>query len=313
MKRNEIKFEDSFDHFQVFQQELQLNTQNKGFCIWHKEKTPSLQVFNTESGTTLCKCYGCDKSSNLWGFLMHKYKFTYNDAIEYVKNGNFNLISNGKIPTIKRKLEVEFNDIKFTRKHSEYWDGYYLPEDFLKNNHVYACDKFAINGKLKKVPEDRLLFVYFCPEIEECKFLYIGESVKKEEKWRSINIPNTHLWGIWKLQKKVDKLIVAKSYKDQLILNYIGNYAISVQNESSKILLENNVDKINKLGDIIYVGFGTDDQGKQSSIEITKRTGWKWINTPNYCLKYGVNDFAEYGKEFGLNQLKKYVYGKMGI
>lgn len=299
------------NHYDVFKKELNLNSANKGFCIWHKEKSPSLSVFQSNDGEWLCKCFGCSKVSNLWGFLIHKYNFTYQEALEYVKKGNFSNVTakTNSYNSIKKNLEVEFNDIPFTKKHHQYWNSYELNEEFVKSKYVYACDKYAINGKVKKVSDDRILFVYFAPDIEQCKFLFLGENVSKEEKWRSYNISNTYLWGYSELEDiTCDKLFVTKSYKDQLVLNYLGYCAISTQNEDAQIMLKsNNVDKINKISEEIYVGFGSDEQGKNESIKITQATGWYWINTPNYALKYGINDFAEYAKEFGINTLHKEI------
>lgn len=303
------------------------NTTNNGRSIFEKElgeisnkcinsplridKNPSFSIFMANNGLWMYKDFSTEDSGTALKFLMKKYNFTYQEAVEYVKKGNFNsgISKISSYNSIKRELEVEFNDISFTKKHHQYWNNYELSEEFVKSKYVYACDKYAINGKVKKVPDDRILFVYFAPDIEQCKFLFLGEKVTKEEKWRSYNIPNTYLWGYSELENTIcDKLFVSKSYKDQLVLNYLGYCAISTQNEDAQIMLKSgNVNKINKLSKEIYVGFGSDEQGKNESIKITQATGWYWVNTPNYTLKYGINDFAEYAKEFGINTLHKEI------
>jgi len=299
------------NHYDVYNKELNLNSVNKALCPFHNEKSPSFSVFQANDGNWLYKCFGCGVTGNIWTFLMKKYNFTYQEAVEYVKQGNFSNVAFkiSSYNSIKKESEVEFNDIPFTKKHHQYWNSYELSEEFVKSKYVYACDKYAINRKVKKVPNDRILFVYFAPDIEQCKFLFLGEKVTKEEKWRSYNIPNTYLWGYSELENTTcDKLFVTKSYKDQLVLNYLDYCAISTQNEDAQIMLKSgNVDKINKISKEIYVGFGSDEQGKNESIKITQATGWYWVNTPNYTLKYGINDFAEYAKEFGINTLHKEI------
>ena len=54
----------------------------------------------------------------------------------------------------------------------------------------------------------------------------------------------------------------------------------------------------------IFISYGSDDDGKRKSIEISKEFGFKWINPPNQYLPE-VNDFYSLVVKYGIKELEK--------
>lgn len=311
MKRGEIKFEDSFNHYDVFKQELGLNNSNKGLCVWHKEKTPSLSVFQSKDGQWLCKCFGCNHSSNLWGFLMKKYDFDYKQAVEYVKNGNFKL---NKPTTIINKSNkenlIEFSTHPFTKEHIQYWEGKYgLNEEFLNSYNIWAVKAWAWNEKLRKIPNNTIVTAYYCEELDKTKILQVGSNISKQDKWKN-TVPNDWIWFM--PTEKCNKLWVCKAVKDALCLIKHYNFcAVAVQNESGAIL-DKNMEKLLKLinnpKDLV-INFGSDEKAVNQCIPVQQKYKTSYFNMPKYMLKLGVQDIpdaiAEFGVEIVRNELKK--------
>lgn len=297
---------------EIYQKELDLkrNGNNyKGLCPFHSEKTPSFNVMSNG----VFKCFGCSETGNIITFIRKRYNLSYNEALEYcMKNNALSLVSPVNVSkVIHKEMQVDWIDKPFDDKAKKYWDKYQLPEEFLRQNNVFQAKKIAFNGKVKKYPEESTVFIYWAEELDKIKILQIGENVSKEDKWRNFGIPNHYLWYYNDFVKNpCDKLFLVKSVKDALVLKKLGRCAIAVQNEDAKIQITNNINKINILAKEIYVCYGSDEQGKAESLKLTKYTGWKWFNTKNYLLKYGINDPAEYVKEFGYQMLEKELIKK---
>ena len=141
-------------------------------------------------------------------------------------------------------------------------------------------------------------------------------NVPDELKWTT-GVPNNYLWSYYQYKEPVDDLFGIKSRKDELILKYLGYNTISFQNESSKMILSNK-EKIEKICKNPIIFLGTDKQGKQTSITVTKETGWRWFNIQNHLYNnFGIEDAADFVPEFGLEKLdyliklKKFKYAKV--
>lgn len=284
-----------------------------------RDKNPSFTVFCGSSGMWLYKDMSNDDCGNAIQFIMKRYNISYLQALKKInKDIALQPVINKVISKRKEKLNIDWADCRFTDRHKQYFDEYELDENFLNSEmDIYALEKYAINGKIVKIPDKWYQFVYFAKDIKEIKILTLGENVPKEEKWRSYNIPNTYIWRYYKYENSTcNKLFVCKSLKDSAVFCKLGYCSVALQNESAKTLLSNNVDILNKISKEIYMVLGTDEQGKQESIKITQKTGWKWLNTENRLLSWGINDPAEYVKEISLtalgNEIKKQLKKKSG-
>ena len=100
-------------------------------------------------------------------------------------------------------------------------------------------------------------------------------------------------------------MFVCKSKKDSEVFAKLGYCAVSLQSESAKTFLDNNVTKIANICDNPIIVMGTDTQGFNTSLDITKATGWRWFNVKDkYYKKLDANDPAELVRVYNLKKLK---------
>lgn len=292
---------------EIYEREVKLHKVGNNYkCLcYHGENTPSCNI--SDSYPFLYKCFGCGNSGNVISFISKLHNITYSEAIDYIKGLK---IVYSKQPTVnksKAELIVDWVDMPFSDRHKRYFEEYELDESFLNSRDVYALKVFAINKKIQKIPEHQYKFAYFAKDINQIKILTLGKEVSKDEKWRSMNIPNTYIWNLWRYKDiKCDNLFVCKSVKDDSIFAKLGYCSVSLQSESAPTFLENNVTNISNICDNPIIVMGTDNQGFNTSLNITKKTGWRWFNVKKrYFTKYDANDPAELVKVFSLNKLKE--------
>lgn len=289
---------------EIYEREVKLHKVGNNYkCLcYHGENTPSCNI--SDSYPFLYKCFGCGNSGNVISFISKLHNITYSEAIDYIKGLKikFNIAK----PLIKEKkpLIVDWVDMKFSDAHKVYFEQYELDETFLNSRDVYALKMYAINKKIQKFPESQFKFSYYAKDIDKIKILTLGENVSKDEKWRSLGISNSYIWNLWRY-KECEKLFVCKSVKDDSVFAKLGYCAVSLQSESAKTFLDNNVENILNVCKNPIVVMGTDSQGFQTSLDITTATGWKWFNVKDkYYKKLDANDPAELVRVYNLKKLK---------
>lgn len=283
------------------------------------DNIPSFQVKQSKSGMWTFRDYGGDqKSGNAISFIQERYNLTFSEAINKIvqdlglkeKSRVYKPIIKNIQPKVKNYVPlIEFNEIPFSSKGAAYWNSYHLPCDFLEKNNVFEVGLWAIDKKIQKKTEDEVTFVYWAEDIKKAKILRIGPNVPKEDKWRS-GMHNSYLWSYYKYENNpVQDLFVAKSYKDELVLRFLGYEVISVQSENANVLLTSgNVDRINKIATNPIVVYGADPQGFKTSYQITKAIGWDYFNIGrNYYKLYKLEDPADFVQEFGMEPLKTLI------
>ncbi len=291
--------------FDIYQNELKLTKKGSNYtalCPFHNESTESFTIF--PEGNYFC--FGCSEKGNIFSFLMKRYNLTYKEALTRVKEScNFqSLKSINPLNVVKKhqkeQTTIEFRDIPFQDKHRQYWGKYGLDEQFLKDNGVFATDLWAVNGKPKKVPENRTVFGY---EHEKgAKILQIGKDVTKANKWYN-TVPNSELWLL--PNSKCDTLWVCKALKDALCLKKHFNFCVcAVQNEDWRHL-DKNMPELLKISNNIVICYGSDDSAVTNCSIVQKKYKTKYFNTPKRYLKYGIQDCADLIAEFGVEILRK--------
>jgi hypothetical protein len=164
-------------------------------------------------------------------------------------------------------------------------------------NH-YGLGSFVDKNTVKVTDKDG-------KETGKLKILSLGKNVDIKHKWRT-NVPNHWLWYTHLINDECKDLWIVKSVKDANVLHKHFNLcSISVQNESSQILLENNYDYLESIKKRKIVNFGTDFQGWHESYVITYLTDWSYFNVPNSTYDhFNVEDVSDYVKYFGVNSLR---------
>ena len=294
---------------EIYEQEAQnfkkIGNNYKCLC-YHGENTPSYVI--SGEYPYLGKCFGCGDSNNVIGFVAKSHNITYAEAIKYIQNLkiDFNKTVNIKKKEVK-PLIVDWVEQEFTDKHKQYFEDYELDESFLNSRDIWALKTIALNKRIQKFPDYQFKFAYFAKDLNQIKVLTLGKEVSKDEKWRSYNIPNTYLWNYWRYKDvKCDNLFVVKSNKDGAVLAKIGRCAIELQSEDAKVFLENNVEKVKLICNNPIICTGTDEQGFNTSLNITKSTGFRWFNTKKkYLNKYEINDVAGLVQVFSIKKLEE--------
>lgn len=283
------------------------------------DTVPSFQVKQSRSGMWLAKDYGGNQwSGNAISFVQERYGLSFPEAMQKIvqdlglkeKSRVYKPIIKNIQPKVKNYVPlIEFNEIPFSSKGAAYWNSYHLSTDFLQANNVFEIGLWAIDKKIQKKTEGEVTFCYYAEDIQKPKILRIGPNVPKEDKWRS-GMHNSYLWSYYKYENNpVQDLFVAKSYKDELVLRFLGYEVISLQSENVKVLLESgNVEKINKVSSNPIITLGADPQGWKTSYQITKATGWDYFNIGrNYYKLYELEDPADFVQEFGMEPLKTLI------
>jgi len=107
----------------------------------------------------------------------------------------------------------------------------------------------------------------------------------------------------------VDKLFIAKSNKDALCNMHVNIPSVATQSENDRIL-STNIPNLLKITPNLILNFGSDEQAVNASIPVSKEFNLKWFNTPHRFLKDGVNDNAEYIREFSTECYKELLKNK---
>lgn len=280
-----------------------------GLCPFHEEKSPSFYITGN-----LYKCFGCGKGgTGVVSFIMNKENLSFIDTLKFLSKPEF-IINTNKIIINKQIINkdpilYEFEDMPFTKKHHLYWNKGGLTEQFVKDEgDIYAVKKYAINKSVKYPKLDELMFGYlykdqYGNETNQVKLLTIGPNVSKLDKWRT-NVPNDKLWYLYKIKQNTN-VFISKSNKDALVNMNCGIMSIATQSEND-VILSKNIPflKENYPNNEFIINFGTDQQGKECSIKVSKEYNLKWFNTPNGVLINDVNDSFSYVSTFGM---KNYI------
>lgn len=322
--KKEIFIEDIFDNtdkgLDVFEKEIPNLTLTKNVrSPFHNDKTPSFRVkLSSTSGLYIGIDYSTGKSYNAISFIQELYNLSYKEAIEKiawefklserkVEKGNKLSIKKDKILINSHSIIYEFEEIRFKKRHHDYWNPGELYEDFLRENNIFAASKIANNRKVIKIPEDEMCFVYIPSDLDygKLKILRIGKNIKKENKWKS-NINGDYIWNLWRYNdKKVDNLWILKSLKDEMVIKLLGKDTCSTQSENS-FNLNNRMSDILNICSNPIICFGSDKQGVNSCKIIQSKYNCRYYNTPKSCLPE-INDPFSYVSKFGLRQLERHI------
>jgi len=214
-----------------------------------------------------------------------------------------------KIKENEREVDIQCTTKIFTADMHKWWNSYHLSEDYLKNKNVFQVKNLYISRK--KFPLDsKEIVIAYLNEDGKMK-IYRPTCLRKVSKddqfyiWRfRSNIPFDYMFGKENI-KNCKKSLILKSRKDELVSSLILPCVASVQAENIACFNQKNVEFLQKNSEEIYIGFGTDDQGKEQSNLITKTFGWKHYNTEDKYLP--LNDIAEVAKQHGLETVEKHM------
>jgi len=315
-KETILKKVSEYDIYKAFSPKFKLGKKFSSPMPGRKDDTPSFLI-NTKFGNY----YHCDYGdSKYYGgcvdFVMQLNSCDYMTALRLIDT-QFGLgiqaplkdwksvVSSYEQPVIRedeQETHIECHYRKFTVEAHKYWNAYHLSEDYLKNRNVYQVKQLFIARQRIILPWNEVVFAYLTDD--GYKKIYrptIDRKSKTDWRFRS-NIPFTKMF----LPNDIDsckKILILKSRKDELVSSLINDCVGSTQAESIACFSEENLRILE--GKEVFIGFGTDAQGKKESNLITSSFGWKHYNTEDKYLP--DNDIAEVAKNYGLEVIEKHM------
>lgn len=276
-----------------------------------EEKNPSFRI-NKIGDTYLHKDYGNSfYQGNCFQLVQQKFNCSFDEALEIIAK-DFSIYSiEQKYETPKKvvkkscfkKKKIKFKYRKFNEKETLYWSNYGLSESFLKSKNVFAVSSYFIN-EAKYIVRD-IAFAYYSPEIEKTKIYF--PKTDKQDKYFISDIPFDFMFKDNVFNK--EKIILAKSRKDELILASLGYSTASIQAENIFCLTQANIDYLKEFKEV-YICFGSDEQGKRESKLITGNYRFKHLNTPDKYLPE-VNDISEMRYRIGKLETVNFLKSKL--
>lgn len=205
-----------------------------------------------------------------------------------------------KPPTI-----IQVDTQKFTKLQLDYWNGYELSLDDIKND-VYSIRSYYINKE--KYPVEDLTFGY----LFEGKYWKIYKPYNKKDKWKT-NCPITTMYGLENINKCKNAFIV-KSKKDELVMRkFISSCTCGTQNESKEAISDDNITYIRENSEHQYVIFDNEDVGVKASVFYNDRGFGYWNVPKRYYNIYGIKDPSDFVYRYGGERLRKEVNKKIQL
>ena len=288
-----------------------------------EDKTPSARLkISGSSDLWLLNIYNDEGGYyNALQFIQKKYNLNYREAIDYVvkkQKLNSKIQYKPKTPIIKKEgLFYEAQFIPYTKEHLDYYCIKGLTAPFLiKEMDILAIKKYAINKHVKEPKKDEIMFAYVYRDINGdivpglMKLLTIGPNVEKKDKWRN-NIPPFSFFYTYKIKPDTKIVMVVKSNKDCSIFAKCGITAIATMSENKQNIITGLKELIPLFPSTTFViSLGSDFQGLQTSLAITKELNLPWFNIPKKLLTNDINDPFEYVKNFGFESFKQLLKNK---
>ena len=278
---------------------------------WGTDKKPSWGVFERRG-----KFYWKDQATEEWGnaidFVMRLFGLSFQEAADKIKwdfqLGGKNIPADAvyKIKTDTDKPKhISVETMPFQRRHHEFWNCVSVSEAWCKKFDCYAIKSAAIDRQRYYISTDEPVFGYYAKEEQHWKLYFPNR--KGMQRFRN-NVSYHYLWNYTKLEC-CEKLIIQKSPKDMIVTALIYPHVIATQAEHLKIFNEATVEDITEVATEVYISYGSDEDGKRKSINISKEFAWKWVNPPNKFLPE-VNDVYSLVKKHGLIELNNMLKAK---
>lgn len=312
-----------FDIYKAFSPKFKLGKKFSSPMPGRGDSDPSF-IISTKYGNYFHCDYGDSRYyGNAFDFVMQLNTCDYTTALRFIDT-HFGLgiqaplkdwksvVNSYEQPKIKeneQEIHIECHYRRFNAEANKYWNAYHLSEDYLKKHNVFQVKQLFIARQRLILPWNEIVFAYLTEDGH--KKIYrptISRKSKKNGDWRfKSNIPFTQMFLPDNLEN-CQRILILKSRKDELVSSLINDCVGSVQAESIACFSEENL-KILKDKEV-YLGFGNDSQGEKESNLICESFGWNKIFTPK-DTNSEINDFAEYGKLYGLEKLESVINNKL--
>ena len=318
-RENILKRVDSYQLFKAYCKNFKAI--NKKFSSeFRKDKEPSCVIIHWD-GDLLYKDFG-ERSYRVFDYIARKFDLDYNQTLKKVNkdfglglgyasdhtvaslvipeklSDDSDLIDQAKIITI-----IDIQPRNWTKADKAYWDSYKIPLKLLEYHNIKSIGQYRLTKNETEVSYFRVNPFMLAYSIDYYwnngvfrRKLYFPQS-----KWRRFvsNIDATIVQGWTLLPKNGGKILfVTKSYKDILIFNLLGYWAIAPNNEGAYIPPEV-MDKLKSRWNNIYVWFDNDEGGIKGAKSFSDKFNLPMIHNPlgepkdpsDFVKKYSLAKF----------------------
>jgi hypothetical protein len=309
---NLIGDQNIFEHY--FGQEISLSKSYQS--VFRVDNSSSTGFYIGENGYLIYNDFSTSEKLDCVAFVAKILNITYQEAITQIAI-DFNLKTGKKSsdveatikkrkPLVKQEKVIKIAACKFTEAHLDYWKKYYVTEQELKENKVFAVCELNINGwTVPRNPTD-ISFGYLITDRKGKDYLKVYTPESKEFKWCS-SAPNNLMFGLLDLPKLSNTLFICKSQKERIIVKKLFSDVVSLQLENSGSLDLKELANLRKeYKHIIY--FGDNDT---AGIKFIQEHMHKYVDKcyhfpPNFLTKFNIKDIADFCQFFGVNVLEQY-------
>lgn len=276
---------------------------------FRRDSNPSFAVMVTRRGFLHHMDFG-DSSikGNCVDFVKQLYSVDYYEALRRI-DSDMGLGIRGKLkdyktvvrefaaPETKAEKFIQVVTRRFNTDELKYWAEFYITEEELKANHVYAIKQLFIDRQRKALGEG-LSFGY----LFEDKWKIYRPLASKEEKFAINNVPNDRMSGMHRITEGCNIAVVTKSKKDEILLAKFLPHVCSVQSENTVVINKENISLLQKRCGKTFINFDSDKTGIEACTYYNQ-FGFGWVNCPHgYTKPDGtkIKDFSDLAKYYGM-------------
>lgn len=321
-KENILKRIDSYQLFRTYCRNFK-EVGKKFSSEFRKDKEPSCVIIFWD-GDLLYKDFG-ENSYRVFDFIARKFDLTFGEVLKKVNadfglglgyNSNQSACTSLVIPEktpddseiidyAKKTTAIDIQPRNWTKQDKVYWDSYKIPLKLLEYHNIKSISQYRLtrnetDTSFYRVNPFMLAYsidYYWNNGIFRRK-LYFPQSKLR----RFIaNVDATIVQGWTLLPKNGGKILfITKSYKDILIFNLLGYWAIAPNNEGAYIP-SHVMDKLKTRWHHIYVWFDNDEGGIKGAKSFSEKFSLPMTHNPigepkdpsDYVKKYSLTKFDD--------------------
>ena len=108
----------------------------------------------------------------------------------------------------------------------------------------------------------------------------------------------------------VKNALINASKKDYMVVKKVYPHTCNIQNEGEACFSLEILEYLKENSDVQTLSFDSDVAGVKNSLQITKKFGFNYVNTPKMYLREGIKDWAELGRIYGLDTVDQCLKAK---
>jgi len=226
---------------------------------------------------------------------VYKNMSDFRDVLKFINDSDLKEVPKG---TVTRLIvdtlppEILFYPRPFSIKDKEYWSKYNITKSQLIEDKVFPIKVFKLKNTRRGdfTVKPKYIGYAYTEFIKGRKKIYLP---KDKNKFYT-NCKQNDIGGYSFLPIKIEKLIIAKSYKDYRVLKNLGYKSIWFMNEGmipkDWILI-----KLGTIAEILIVFFDNDRAGIEAAIKVSSeltrlKIRNKYIHLPEFMLTEGISD-----------------------